>query len=104
MKKFSLLIIVIASFITLDVRAGIEHTPYAVPGNLHIYDNGGNTFVDLIAHGCSAHRYYISPSHPKYNAIISIILSAQMAGRKVSFRFDDCNSQSQGLIIGVYIQ
>ncbi|MQP57741.1 hypothetical protein FZF11_19930 [Vibrio parahaemolyticus] len=85
--------------------AEIEETSSMVPKNLHIYDVQGSTFVDLPAHGCSGARYYLDPNHPKYDAILSILLSAQLAGEKVVVRFDGCiNNNTQGRIVGVYLK
>ncbi|KDM92373.1 hypothetical protein EA58_06545 [Photobacterium galatheae] len=78
-------------------------TPTAVPKNLHVYDLQGNTYVDLKAHGCSNTRYYLSPTHPKYDAITSILLTAQTASKPVIIRYEGCNPQNQGNIIGVYL-
>jgi hypothetical protein len=75
--------------------------PY-VPKNLHVYDAHGNTYVDFISTSCPSPRYWLDPGHTKYNAIYSMLLAAQMAGKKVSIRFDGCLG-SQGKIIGVYL-
>ncbi|HDM8223174.1 MULTISPECIES: hypothetical protein [Vibrio] len=76
-----------------------------VPKNLHVYNFAGNTYVDLKSHGCSGSRYYLSPSHPKYDAIFSVLLAAQLAQKTVSVRYDGCinGSNAQGNIVGVYL-
>ncbi|MBW3533000.1 hypothetical protein [Shewanella sp. NKUCC06_TVS] len=80
-------------------------TPAVVPKNLHIYNVQGSTYVDIVAHDCSGSRYHLNPNHPKYDAIFSMLLSAQLAERKVMVKFDDCinGSNPQGEIIGVYL-
>ena len=102
MKRLINVLVLSVFFVGISAFADIYHTPYAVPSNLHVYDNHGNTFVDLIGHECSAYRYYIAPDHPKYDTIISILLAAQISQKPVSLRFDGCNSGAQGMVIGVY--
>ncbi|MBV7262269.1 hypothetical protein Q4491_04750 [Photobacterium sp. 2_MG-2023] len=80
------------------------HTPTGIPKNLHVYDMNGNTFVDLVTHGCSGTRYYLTPNHPKYDAIVSILLTAQASNKPVIIRFEDCTPQGQGNIVGVYLK
>ena len=93
------------AFISFNATSAIEHVAMVVPKNLHVYDFSGNTFVDLKAHGCSGFRYHLSPNHPKYDAIFSVLLAAQLAKKTVSVRFDGCvnGSNAQGEIIGVYL-
>ncbi|GAB6262855.1 hypothetical protein [Photobacterium sp. 53610] len=101
MKKLALISTFI--FSTFSVSAEPTSTPAAVPKNLHVYDLHGNTYIDLLAHGCSNIRYYLSPTHPKYDAIVSILLTAQTANKPVIIRYEGCNPQSQGNIVGVYL-
>ncbi|ANQ59213.1 MULTISPECIES: hypothetical protein [Vibrio] len=91
--------------ISAKAIADIEVVSKVVPRNLHVYDFTGNTFVDLKAHGCSGSRYHLSPNHPKYDAIFSVLLAAQLAEKTVSVRYDGCvnGSNAQGSIIGVYL-
>ena len=79
------------------------NTTQAVPKNLHVYNTAGNTYVDLVPHGCSGTRYILNPIHSKYDAIVSILLSAQIAGKNVVLRYEGCNSNLQGQIVGVYL-
>ncbi|AUI85881.1 hypothetical protein BS333_05525 [Vibrio azureus] len=81
----------------------MQYVSKVVPKNLHVYNLSGDTFVDLQASGCSNYRYYLSPTHPKYDAIFSLFLSAQLARKTVSIRFDGCNAQTQGKIVGVFL-
>ena len=97
-KYFLLLLI-----FSVQVMAEPSVTTSAVPKNLHVYNSNGSTYVDLVPHGCSGTRYYLSPAHAKYDAIVSILLAAQLAGKKVVIRYDGCNSIPQGNIIGVYL-
>ncbi|AOT08704.1 hypothetical protein [Pseudoalteromonas luteoviolacea] len=81
-------------------------TSASVPQNLHIVNSNGDTYVHLPATGCSTSVYYLSPSHKKYDAIFSILLTAQTADKKVRVRFDKCvngTSNPFGNIIGVYL-
>ncbi|WP_104026172.1 hypothetical protein [Vibrio jasicida] len=91
--------------ISAKALADIEVVSKVVPRNLHVYDFTGNTFVDLKAQGCSGSRYHLSPNHPKYDAIFSVLLAAQLAEKTVSVRYDGCvnGSNAQGSIIGVYL-
>jgi len=79
-------------------------TDPAVPRNLHVYDVGGNTYVDLVPHGCAQTRYVIRPGHIKYDTIMAMLLSAQLAGKQVRLRYDDCDGNSMGIVVGVYLQ
>ena len=105
MKK--LLFIVVTAFLTMlgsNTQAAAENTPAAVPKNLHVWNTAGDTYVDLVSSGCSYSRYRLSPSHAKYDTIVSILMAAQISGHKVVIRFDGCNSVNQGTIVGVYLQ
>ncbi|AOT07733.1 hypothetical protein [Pseudoalteromonas luteoviolacea] len=82
-------------------------TTYSAPTNLHVFNSNGDTYVNLPATGCSTSVYHLSPSHKKYDAIFSILLTAQTAGKKVKVRFDKCvNSTSNpfGNIVGIYLK
>lgn len=86
------------------LKAAPINTVSAVPRNLHVYNTAGSTYVDHVKDSCSSHRYYISPSHVKYDAIVSILLSAQIAKKKVQLRYDGCvNNDAQGNVVGVYL-
>lgn len=54
--------------------------------------------------GISGTRYTLSTTHLKYETLVSILLAAQMAERKVQLRFDGCTTNGQGQIIGVYLK
>ncbi len=82
----------------------VDHTPEEIPQNIHIVDFAGNTYVDLVPSTCSGSRYYISPGHTKYDTIVSILLAAQISGKKIVLRYDGCNGQNQGKIIGVFLK
>ena len=79
---------ILALMITFNVNAA-EFTVPQVPKNLHIYNEGGYTYVVLQAQGCSGFTYVLSPEHKKYDAIFSILLAAQMANKKVLVTLDD---------------
>lgn len=96
--------LVFSMFFHFSAIAAPERTPSSVPGELHIYNEAGSTYVDLVPTGCSGKRYYIPPSHQKYDGMISILLAAQLAGREVQGRFDGCNQINQGKLIGVYLK
>ena len=104
MKKHLLIGLVSVLLFSVYAEASPVYTPATVPKNLHVYDSAGNTYVDLVAYDCSGGRYHISPAHPKYNIIVSIMMAAQMANKKVVARFDGCNTVPQGKVIGVYLQ
>lgn len=79
-------------------------TAASVPQNIHIYSTSGTLYFDHVAKGCSGYRYYLSTSHPSFDPIVSILLAAQLAERKVVIRFGSCNSNNQGSVIGVYLK
>ena len=95
--------ILIFVFVT-PVFAAPANTPGAVPKNLHVYDVGGNTYVDHIPAGCAVSRYILSPGHFKYDTIISILMAAQIANKEVVLRYDGCDGNSMGKIVGVYLK
>lgn len=80
---------------------GQSVTSWAVPRNLHIYSTSGSTFVDHVVHGCAGARYKLSGTHPKYDALFSMLMAAQLADRRVALRYNGCG---QGDIIGVYLE
>lgn len=68
-----------------------ENTTAAVPKNLHIYSTSGNAYVTLPSKGCSTKGVYsLSGSHPKFDAIFSMLLAAQVGGKEVVARFESC--------------
>lgn len=106
MKK---LIVLVASmlFVLITPNANATGvTPPTVPKNLHVYSTSGGTYVEATAHNCSRQTYYLSPDHKSYNQIFAILLSAQMANKKVQIKFDKCvnGSNPQGNIVGVYLK
>ena len=102
MKKLLLALLMSLCFISVS-QAQSMLTPAAVPKNLHVYNKAGNTYVDTIATECSGVRYILEPTHAKYNAVFSLLLAAQMGGKKVSLKFSECNNIPQGIIEGVYL-
>jgi len=101
-KIAMILFIFVAS--TSVLSAAPDVTGPAVPQNLHVFDALGNTYVDHAPHGCSGKTFLISADHVKYNAIVSILLAAQISGKRVALRYDGCNTAPQGLVVGVYLQ
>ena len=89
---------------TISTALAVELTQPSVPKNLHVYNQAGNTYVDMTASGCSNYRYSLDPNHKKYDAIYSGLLAAQMADKKIVIRFDGCNGSGQGNIIGFYLK
>jgi hypothetical protein len=88
----------------VPILAAPTISPAAIPKNLHVYDGSGNTYVDLVAGQCTGSRYFINPDHVKYDAMVSILLAAQVSGKKVQVRYDGCsNNGVQGRVIGVYL-
>jgi hypothetical protein len=81
-----------------------ENTEELIPNNFHIYSLNGNTYVDHLATGCSGKRYYLPTNHQRYETIVAVLLAAQMGQRNVQLRFDGCNSNNQGKIVGVYLK
>ena len=97
------ILLIATFFLTTSSFAAVEITPEAVPENLHIYSESGRTFVRLVAHGCSGTTYNIPEDHVQYDAIFSLILSAQISGKPIRLRFDGCNPNNQGIVVGVYL-
>ncbi|RYV04071.1 hypothetical protein SOPP22_01320 [Shewanella sp. OPT22] len=99
--KFLLPLLLICSF---SLQATPATTIPVVPKNIHIYSASGSTYVDLVATGCSGYRYYIPTQHPKYDTIMAILIAAQLSNKKVQGRFDGCNYNNQGKLIGIYLK
>lgn len=93
----------ICILLTTTVMADPLKTDGAIPANLHIYNEAGNTYVDHLAGYCSSRRFILNPNHLKYDELFSLLLAAQMAKKEVRLRFDGCNSIGQGKIVGVYL-
>ncbi|MES1192621.1 MAG: hypothetical protein ABUS47_16290 [Steroidobacter sp.] len=89
--------------INVAAHATPENTLAATPHNFHVYDQAGDTYVDLVSSGCSAYKYYIDPNLPAYKTIVSILLTAEVVQREVVIKFDGCNSSNQGQVVGVYL-
>lgn len=102
--KYKITVALLTLVFSMHLLAEAENTPPAIPRNLHIYNSSGYSYVDLVSSGCSSIRYVISPLHVKYDAIMSILLAAQVANREVVIRFDGCNTLNQGQLVGVYLQ
>ena len=79
-------------------------TTSATLTNLHVYNEDGMTYVDHLPDYCDSQRFVLLPSHAKYDAILSILLAAQISKKAVRLRFDGClNNGLQGKIVGVYL-
>ncbi len=103
MKKILLsLSLLLCSFYA---ASAIETVSHVVPRSLYIYDINGGTFIDLKPSGCNhTSKYYLSPNHPKYDAIFSLLLSAQLANKPVTVKFDGCingTDNPRGNIVGI---
>ena len=99
-KLFFVLSLTIAPF-----AFAVTLTPAAVPKNLHVYDQNGNTYVNHVVQHCTSKAYYIDPNHKAYDQLVAILLSAQIAQKKVVLRYDGCtNRGTQGKVIGVYLK
>lgn len=101
MKKILFLLIFALS---AEVLSNPVNTTAAVPYNLRVFDTNGNTYVNLVSHGCSAGGYILGPNHMKYDTIVSILLAAQLSKNDVQIRYNGCNGNDQGIIVGVYIK
>ena len=100
MKNLFLIATLLLSGLTY---ANPEFTPESVPKNLHIYSETGNAFVRLTAHGCAWGTYIIDNDHIEFDAIFSLILAAQISQKPIKLRFDGCNANNQGIVVGVYL-
>ena len=98
------ILLIATFFLTTSSFAAAEITPEAVPQNLHIYSESGSAFVTLVAHECSGTKYIISNDHVRYEAIFSLILAAQISGKPIKLRFDGCNANNQGIVVGAYLK
>lgn len=99
-------IISILFFLVVGQTNAALVTPAKVPSNLHIYSETGAVYVVMQSSGCSGTTYRLSPTHIRFDAILSILLAAQLADKPVVIRFNDCvnGSNPQGNIIGVYLK
>ena len=97
------ILLIATLLLATTAHADIIVTPEAVPENLHIYSESGRTFVRLVAKGCSGITYNIPADHVQFDAIFSMILSAQISGKPIRLRFDGCNANSQGIVVGAYL-
>ncbi|WP_153301834.1 hypothetical protein [Endozoicomonas arenosclerae] len=103
-KKTVKVLPVILALSIFSVKAEIKTTDDAVPENLHVYNASGDVYVDHLVDECPTGRYYINRSHPAFETIISILISAQISGKEVKLRYDECrNNGSQGNVVGVYL-
>lgn len=100
--KYSIILLLI--FFSLRVFSNVDIADATVPSNFHVFNESGNAYVVLKEKGCSGATYYIPANHPKYDTIVSVIIAAQLSNRKVVARFDGCNSNSQGRLVGVYLK
>lgn len=100
MKKYIFVTILMLAFSAESYA--VDNTPPEIPKDFHVYDTSGNTYVRLIASGCSGITYHLGGNHPKYDTIVSVLLTAQTAQREVQLRFDGCNGQGQGEIVGIF--
>lgn len=104
MKIIKLLLLGLSLISSNLAFSSVEETLESIPNNFHIYNFDGNTYVDHLASGCSGKRYYLPTNHERYETIVAVLLAAQMGQRKVKLRFDGCNSNSQGKLVGVYLK
>ncbi len=115
MRKSGLLVntlMVFGAFWAGGVAAAPEYTSLAKITLVNTFDRSGNVYVDLVAAGCSFKRYILeyenagSPpvKYKNFDSALSVILTGYASGADVRFRFDGCNGQSQGKIIGVEIK
>jgi len=102
--KLNILTLFFLMMFSLSVLAEVKNTPEAVPSNLHVYNVEGHTYVDHIVDTCTSQRYHIDPNHAKYDTVVSILLAAQIAKKKVILRYDGCVNGTQGEVVGVYLK
>ena len=78
------------------------------PHRLHILDKEGSAYVSMPARGCAKNGLYqLNATHPKYDALFSMLLEAQLAKRHVIIRYEGCgkiDKKVYGKIIGVILQ
>ena len=81
------------------------NTPAAVPKLMHVYNSAGHAYVDMPPHDYAGGRYYLHPSHAKYDAIFALLLAVQTAKKNVIVRFDgfSAHPSPQGEIVGAYL-
>ncbi|SMF33880.1 hypothetical protein SAMN02745866_02142 [Alteromonadaceae bacterium Bs31] len=90
--------------VSIVAKADPAVTASAVPENLHIYSEAGNAYVDHMKGYCGSSRFVLYADHPKFDAIFSLLLAAQMSQKEVILRFDECmNRETQGKLVGVYL-
>lgn len=104
MKKLIVLVVSMLFIFKIPSAYANGITPPTVPKNLHIYSASGSTYVEATAYNCSSKTYYLAPDHKSYSQIFAILLSAQMANKKVQIKFDKCVNGSQGNVVGVYLK
>ncbi|QTL34168.1 hypothetical protein [Pseudoalteromonas viridis] len=93
-------LIALATFLSFSTLAA--ETKPAVPKNLHIYGiTSGSAYVQMPAEECGS-LYKLEGSHPKYDAIFSLLLAAKLSDKKVIVIYDKCvnHPNKQGRIIG----
>ncbi|WP_444956985.1 hypothetical protein [Microbulbifer sp. ZKSA002] len=97
--------IIFSCFLAVSAVAEPAYTGDAVPSFLHIFSETGNAYVDHQSGYCNTDRFVLYTTHEKYDAVFSMLLSAQMAEKEVMIRFDGCvNDGDFGKIIGVYLK
>jgi len=103
MNLKQIVVLATLSFFAAFTNASTFHTEWKVPRNIHVFSTSGTVYVDMHNAGCSGSRYALPKSHPAYDTIVSFLLAAQMANKKVQLRLDGCIGNGQGKIIGVYV-
>ncbi len=71
----------------------------SIPENLHVYDTHGNTYVDVAFSG-HTRRVYIERNHISYDAIFSLLLSAQINQAKVQIISNRYTPQGSPILDG----
>lgn len=100
--KIKCLVFLIASCVSSFTFAQ-SITPWGVPQDLQLYSSS-STYVTVVPAGCSGGQYRLSTSLSNYDAVLSVILAAQLADRRIRVRYSGCTSNGQGEIIGVYLE
>lgn len=99
-----IIVVLFVLLVSVVARSEPVATTRDVPSNLRVYDSSGNAYVNLVAHGCSTGGYIIPSNHPRFETIVSILLAAQLAKSDVQIRYDGCNNNNQGIVVGVFLK
>ncbi|WP_096087809.1 hypothetical protein [Agaribacterium haliotis] len=98
MKKILLTVLLFSASVHADTTV-----PFDYVRNLHVYSTSGHVYFYHQKSDCSGGVYILPRSHISFDVMVSLLLAADMADRKVQLRISGCNSNSQGIVTGVYL-